>query len=96
MTKLKFVWDEDKRAANIAKHGVDFTEAVNFDFGSALLKQDTRFDYGEDRYQSLGLIGKALYMLVWSPRQPLIVRVISLRLADEKEIRNYVAAKRKK
>jgi len=47
-------WDEAKRAANLAKHGVDFAVATGFDWDGALVVEDTRFDYGERRYQALG------------------------------------------
>jgi uncharacterized DUF497 family protein len=29
---MKYEWDENKRAANLAKHGVDFIDAEHFDW----------------------------------------------------------------
>jgi len=78
-------WDEAKRAANLAKHGVDFAAAAEFDWDGALVVEDTRFDYGEPRYQALGIIGQRLYMLVYTPI-PDGFRVISLRKANRKEV----------
>ncbi|HJS45086.1 MAG TPA: BrnT family toxin [Rhizomicrobium sp.] len=78
-------WNEAKRAANLAKHGVDFTAAAAFDWDSALVVEDTRFDYGERRYQALGIIGQRLYMLVFTPILDGF-RVISLRKANKREV----------
>jgi uncharacterized DUF497 family protein len=78
-------WDEAKRAANLAKHGVDFAAATGFDWDGALVVEDTRFDYSERRYQALGMIGPRLYMLVYTPI-PDGFRVISLRKANKKEV----------
>jgi len=78
-------WDESKRAANLAKHGVDFTAAAEFYWDGALVVEDTRFDYGEPRYQALGMIGPRLYMLVYTPILDGF-RVISLRKANKKEV----------
>lgn len=38
-----FEWDEDKRRANIAKHGVDFARAVQIFRGHYVESQDPRF-----------------------------------------------------
>lgn len=37
-----FVWDEDKRVANLRKHGVDFVLAEQFDFAAAATIVDDR------------------------------------------------------
>ena len=29
---MKYEWDEQKREANLVKHGVDFTEVENFEW----------------------------------------------------------------
>jgi uncharacterized DUF497 family protein len=78
-------WDEAKRAANLAKHGVDFAAAAAFDWDGALVVEDTRFDYGEKRYRALGIISQRLHMLVFT-RIPDGFRVISLRRANKKEV----------
>lgn len=38
-------WDEAKRQANLAKHGVDFALIAGFEWTSADIKMDGRFDY---------------------------------------------------
>ena len=54
---MNYEWDEQKRATNITKHGVDFVEIENFDWATALTILDTRFE--ESRYAALGLIEKS-------------------------------------
>lgn len=85
------IWDEAKRAANIAKHGLDFAEAESFDWRSALTQIDNRSDYGEVREIALGRIGQRLHVLIFTRRGP-DVRVISLRKANPREERYYAKA----
>jgi uncharacterized DUF497 family protein len=83
-----FSWDRSKREANLAKHGVDFSQAENFDFSTALVLVDHRYDYGEVREIALGPIGNRLHVLVYARRAPLL-RVISLRKANRRERNRY-------
>jgi uncharacterized DUF497 family protein len=84
-----FEWDEAKRQANRAKHGVDFAAAADFEFGTALIWIDDRRDYGEVRYVAIGFIGPRLHVLTFTPRGE-TTRVISLRKANLREIERYV------
>jgi uncharacterized DUF497 family protein len=81
---MKYEWDENKRIANLAKHGVDFTEAENFDWSSAIETIDDRFTYIEDRWVALGLIEGRLHVLIYTMRGENI-RLISLRKANKRE-----------
>lgn len=86
---LMITWDETKRAANLAKHGVDFPAVASFEWETALHMQDDRFEYGETRFVAVGFIGPRLHVLVYAaPGADL--RVISLRKANKREIANYV------
>ena len=49
-------WDEAKQQQNIAKHGVDFSIAEEVLSGITVTQEDTRANYGEPRYQTLGLV----------------------------------------
>jgi len=90
MSAGRFVWDHGKSAANLSKHGVDFAIVERFEFDTALVIIDDRKDYGEVRYRALGLIDGRLHALVFTPRGGQ-TRVISLRQANDRERRNYVA-----
>jgi uncharacterized DUF497 family protein len=85
---MKFEFDPDKNRTNIALRGLSFELVVDFDFDSALIRVDDRRDYGEQRYQAVGLIGNQLYFLVFTMRARTL-RVISLRRANKKEKRLY-------
>ncbi len=84
---MQYEWDEAKRAANFARHGVDFAAAEDFEWDTALATRDTRLDYGEERWVALGYIGKRLHVLVYTLRAETI-RIISLRKANKRE-KNY-------
>ncbi|HTV69003.1 MAG TPA: BrnT family toxin [Rhizobiaceae bacterium] len=68
-----------------------------FEFESSETVEDNRQDYGEDRYVSLGLIGRRLHALVFTLRnldlKTATLRVISLRKANNEEIDQYEQAK---
>jgi uncharacterized protein len=84
-----FEWDEGKRQANLAKHGVDFAEAEGFDWDTAKQCPDERLDYGEARTKATGLIGNRVHVLVYAPRG-MTKRIISLRKANRREIRDWL------
>jgi len=47
---MQFEWDENKRQANIEKHGIDLADAVKIFNGFISSQEDLRSDYGEKRY----------------------------------------------
>jgi uncharacterized DUF497 family protein len=60
------------------------------DWATALVKEDTRADYGETRLQVLALLDDRLYAAVVTPRGS-DLRVISIRKASKREARLYDA-----
>ncbi len=84
-------WDDVKRRANRAKHGVDFAAAEAFEWEGAILAPDRRNDYGEPRFQVLGRIGARVHVLVYSPRGDAL-RIISLRKANAREVAVWLAS----
>jgi uncharacterized DUF497 family protein len=81
-------FDPSKNERNIAARGIPFEHAAAFEWNSALIVEDTRKDYGERRFQALGLIGARLHVLVFTPRARK-VHVISLRRANQREVKRY-------
>lgn len=81
-------FDPLKSERNIATRGISFEQAAAFQWDSALIVEDTRKDYGERRFQALGLIGVRLHVLVFTPRARK-VHVISLRRANQREMKRY-------
>jgi len=53
---LRFEWDEEKNKANISKHGIDFSDAWQLFEHPLFVWPDERFNYGEDRFISLGML----------------------------------------
>ena len=89
--ELKYEWDEAKRAANIAKHGVDFTAMEAFEWETAAIELD---DNEEERWTAKGFIGVRLHVVVYTERGE-SVRIISLRKARPREERSYAEDRRR-
>ncbi|MDR2153642.1 MAG: BrnT family toxin [Burkholderiaceae bacterium] len=82
-------WDEDKRQANIAKHGVDFAGCDAIFDGPVLSEEDGREAYGEQRINVLGLWHGTVMHLTYTDDGE-VLRAISLRKAEKTEVRRYV------
>jgi uncharacterized protein len=65
---MRFTYDPAKNERNMAERGLSFDLAEELDWSTALIAEDTRKRYAERRYQTLGLIGEHLHMLVFAPR----------------------------
>jgi len=53
---LQFSWDEAKRQENLRNHGLDFADASAVFEGTTFTVENNRFDYGEQRFITLGLL----------------------------------------
>lgn len=91
-----YEWDDAKNAANIAKHGVDFPTAVLIFDGRVLTVVDDRFNYGEVRKNSIGLVEGVLFLVVSHTDRQGVTRIISARPAKRKERERYVEEIRQK
>lgn len=85
-----FSWDEKKNISNQIKHGISFEIAkLVFDDPLHLTRQD-RIENGELRWQTMGLIGDVLLVLVahtW--HEPDQILIISARRATKLERKVY-------
>lgn len=89
-TPRRFTADPAKNVRNLAERGIDLVEGgAAFDFATAVIAVDDRKDYGEVRQVAAGFIGPRLHILVFTMRGA-SCHVISLRKANEREIRSYV------
>lgn len=81
---MKIVWDEPKRRANIRKHGLDFADAAEVFSGVTRTIEDRRFDYGEQRFITFGILRDTVVVMAHTEtsRQ---VRIISMRKATRHE-----------
>jgi len=92
MKDLRFQWHDEKRRANIRKHGVTFEEAstVFLDY-NARIKRDPDHSIDEDRFLIVGISRKFRILLVsYCYRQNHeVIRIISARMATSAEVKNY-------
>jgi len=85
---MKFIWDEPKRQLTLKKHGVDFLDAPRFFESETFTFEDNRFDYGEQRFVTLGLLDNEVVVMVHTENANEI-RVISMRKATKNECTLY-------
>lgn len=81
---MRFEWNNEKFIANFKKHGLSFRDAWNIFLGERYTFVDTRFDYGEKRYITLGNLQGREVVVVHTYRDN-IIRIISMRKANERE-----------
>ena len=77
-------FDHDKRNKTLQERGLDFARAVEVFAGVHFTGQDTRSNYAEDRFITVGTLDARLVVLVWTPRGE-VRRIISMRKANDRE-----------
>jgi len=86
---MEFEWDEAKSEACFMERGFDFAYAIRaFLDPDRVVRADTRWNYGEDRYQLRGSIEGRVFFLVYTLRAETI-RIISARKANQREVEDY-------
>jgi len=86
--ELDIEYDADKDALNRSKHKLSLALAADFEWDTAQIREDDRYDYPEQRFEATGYIGLRLYVMIYCLRDDL-ARVISLRPAKPNEYRRY-------
>ena len=91
---MKFEWDNIKNQQNSLKHGVSFEEAKEvFDDPLHIARLDYRYSYFEERWITLGATKKSHILVVanlfFSDDGEEIIRIISARMANNKEREQY-------
>ena len=86
---MEFEWDEAKNRENIRKHGIDFGTAKGLFYRPTLTRRDSRRDYGEDRYVSVGQVGQGALIVVVHTERGGRIRLISARPASRRERQAY-------
>ena len=86
-----FEWDDNKNAANIVKHGIDFeTASYVFNDANRIIRYDEKHSLYEDRYTTIGSINGMITVLTISyTEDDEVIRLISARPANKKERRQY-------
>jgi Uncharacterized protein conserved in bacteria len=82
---MRYSYDPKKKASNLKKHGLDFDDARSvIESGEAITLEDRRFDYGEVRYLTLGLLDGEVVIIATAETDKTI-RIISMRKAVKNE-----------
>jgi uncharacterized protein len=91
---MQFEWDEKKRRANLAKHGIDFADLAPLFSGLTITVLDNRYHCGEFRFITLGILN-VIVMTVAHAETDEVVRIISARKATRYEEESYFKKIRK-
>ena len=87
---MRYTWDPEKDTLNRRKHGLSLEEGIPaLDDPDRDSWIDDRFDYGEERAVTLGLGREGLLYVVTAVRQKDLTRLISVRRANDREIKQY-------
>jgi uncharacterized protein len=78
-------WDEAKNRSNFVKQGLDFADAEQVLNGTCVTFVDSRFDYGEMRLITLGLLVDRVVIIAHAPRGKETTRIISMRKTNRRE-----------
>ena len=84
-----YEWDGAKNRSNFAKHGLSFADAEQVLTGPCVTFVDDRFNYGEERFNTLGLLAGRVVFIAHAPRGDDITRIISMRKANRREQKIY-------
>ncbi|PWB81987.1 MAG: hypothetical protein C3F08_00780 [Candidatus Methylomirabilota bacterium] len=85
---MRYEWDEAKRQSNIEKYGIDFIGIEEVFAGEIVTVLDDRFDYGEIRYVTVGLLNGRVVVIAHTETDD-VIRIISVRKATKNETINY-------
>jgi len=87
---MRFEWDEEKNRLNIQKHGINFNDVVHmFDY-PMIVNLDVHDDYKENRWIGIGMMKYHIGVVVYTERIGDVIRIISARKANKREVNHYV------
>ena len=86
---MEFEWDDAKAARNLARHHIDFLDAIEVFLDPFRVElEDDRAEYGELRLKTVGMVNGTVTVVVFTPRGKR-TRIISARKAKPNERRAY-------
>ena len=85
---MEFEWDEAKRNSNLRNHDIDFVGIEKVFEGETVTILDDRFDYGEERFVTFGLLDGRVVAIAHTETGE-VIRVISARKATKNEESSY-------
>ena len=92
---MQYAWDPAKAEANLAAHGVSFTEAVTVLEDDFALTREDPDSAGEQRFVTLGMSSLAhLLVVVYTYREPDVIRLMSAWRANRPQRLRYEKGRR--
>ncbi len=89
MGSMEFEWDLAKSDSCQISRNFDFAYVISvFTDKSLLVELDQRWDYGEERFRALGVVGGKVFVVVFT-RRLRAIRIISARRANSREVKRY-------
>lgn len=88
---MRFEWDTRKNEINIQRHHIDFADIPSIFEYPTVTRLDESIDYGEDRWITIGWMDPLTVVVVWTEREPDVIRIISARKANKREKQYYAA-----
>lgn len=88
---MYYEFDPVKNDRNFSKHGLRLSDVECFEWETALILEDRRHVYAEPRFEAKGYVGDRVCVMVFCLRDG-VVRVISLRKANLREVKSYAKA----
>ena len=85
---MRIEFDPEKSKKNIRERRLPFSLAYEFDWETAIFKEDNRKVYPEKRFVAFGYLHDRLHVLCFTHVDD-GVRVISFRKANSREVKMY-------
>lgn len=85
---MQIEFDPNKRNVTLAERGLDFARAVELFSSHHFTAVDTREQYGEERFVTIGRLDGRMVVMVWTERGT-ARRIISMRKANDREEARY-------
>ena len=86
---MRFVWDEAKRRINLTRHRIDFADVPQVFDGLTSDLFDVRYDYGEERLFTLGLLNGEVVAIGYTQTGDLIRLITARRASRNEEIKYF-------
>jgi len=86
---MRYTWRPEKHRRNLKDHGIAFEDAVRIFEGVTVERVDDRFDYGEIRVYTIGLVNGLEITVIYTDRDHDERRIISAWRAEPHERRYY-------
>lgn len=86
---MKIEFDPAKREKVLRERALDLAWAADLLLSESFTEADDRFDYGEQRWVSYGLLRGEVVACVWVGQEEDRIRIVTMRKANRNEQERY-------